>query len=155
MLPHAATLAGVSRPSCGRGLEGSGGSRSPWRLVGSSNQHRSLACEPPSGAIDCARSRGSPSPPVMKSRQRLMPRSTSCSSFRRRRLDPCPSFRRRANSRLNSAVNSSMSRSFPRRISLSPFNTRCSSSGAPMPRSALQVLFSRRAEHGDRHAASN
>ena len=26
----------------------------------------------------------------MKSRQRLMPRSTSCSSFRRRRLDPCP-----------------------------------------------------------------
>src|SRR5687768_14980991 len=31
---------------------------------------------------------GSPSPPVMKSRQRLMPRSTCSRSFKRRRLGP-------------------------------------------------------------------
>ena len=37
-----------------------------------------------------------------------MPRSTSWSSFKRRPFDAFPSFRRRANSRLNSAVNSSM-----------------------------------------------
>ena len=36
--------------------------------------------------------------------------------------------------------------SLPRRISLSPVSTRSSNSWAPIPRSASQVLFSRRAE---------
>src|SRR5262245_11321891 len=56
-----------------------------------------------------------PSPPVMNSRQRLIPRSTSPRSLERRRLSPCCCLLSLVNSRLNSAANSSSNSWLPRR----------------------------------------
>jgi hypothetical protein len=98
----------------------------------------------------------SPSPPAMKSRQRLIP----CSScFASRRLSPCFCLRSRRSSRLNSAANSSTRSWLPRSKSLSPPSTRSSGSGAATPRSALHVpLATRRAivaiTPADRHTAT-